>query len=109
GHEKIFMEALPEGMPIRQVMRDALQLVEKTPKLAECSGLSVIGGLVNCAQLGLRPGVGALGHAWLLPMWNGRERRMDATLVIGYRGYVTLGYRDPAVQAIAAHCVFTND
>nr|WP_256256793.1 recombinase RecT [Nonomuraea pusilla] len=57
----------------------------------------------------MRPGVGALGHGWLLPMWNGREGRTDATMTIGYRGYVALGYRDPAVQAIAAHCVYTND
>ncbi|MGP3920573.1 recombinase RecT [Nonomuraea sp. 10N515B] len=108
-HEKILREALPEGMSIRQVMRDALQLVQKTPKLAGCYDMSVIGGLVNFAQLGLRPGVGALGHGWLLPMWNNRESRLDATMVIGYRGYVALGYRDPAVQAIAAHCVYTND
>ncbi|MGW4639604.1 recombinase RecT [Sphaerisporangium sp. NPDC004334] len=108
-HEKILQEALPEGMSVRQILRDAYQVVQKTPKLATCHWASVVGGLVTSAQLGLRVGVSGLGHAYLIPMWNNRDQRTDATLIIGYKGYVELGYRHPEVASVLADCVYAND
>ncbi|MEU8195284.1 recombinase RecT [Microbispora amethystogenes] len=106
---KILAEALPEKYPVRMLMRDALAVVDKTPDLAMCHGASVLGGLVTCAQLGLRLGVAGLNHAYLIPMWNSRERRKDATLIVGYKGYVELAMRHPEVGVVFADCVYEGD
>jgi recombination protein RecT len=96
-------------MEAAQLIRDALTCLRTTRKLAECERLSVLGGLMTCAQLGLRPGIPALGHAWLLPFWDGRDRCHKAQLVIGYQGYVELAYRSGRVLSIAARTVYTQD
>lgn len=104
-----FQLAMPKGTEAGQLVRDALTCLRGTPKLAQCHAPSVLGGLMTCAQLGLRPGVAGLGHAWLIPMWNGKERRHDATLIIGYRGYIDLAYRHDKVVSIASRVVYSND
>ncbi|GIH69483.1 recombinase RecT [Sphaerimonospora thailandensis] len=108
-HQADFQAAMPRGIEAAQLIRDAMTCLRATPKLAECYAPSILGGLMTCAQLGLRPGVAGLGHAWLLPMWNGKEGRRDATLIIGYRGYVELGYRHDKVVSIASRVVYSND
>ena len=77
--ESSFAMAMPRGNEATQLIRDALTCLRTTPKLAECDHASVLGGLMTCAQLGLRPGVAALGHGWLLPFWN-RKRPGGAGL-----------------------------
>ncbi|MEU8199542.1 recombinase RecT [Microbispora amethystogenes] len=104
-----FQRAMPKGAEAGQLVRDALTCLRATPKLANCFPASVLGGLMTCAQLGLRPGVAGLGHAWLLPMWNGSDKRLDATLIIGYRGYTELAYRHDKVVSIASRVVYSND
>lgn len=104
-----FQLAMPHGAEAGQLVRDALTCLRGTPKLASCYAQSVLGGLMTCAQLGLRPGVAGLGHAWLIPMWNGKEKRNDATLIIGYRGYLDLAYRHDKVVSIASRVVYTQD
>ncbi|WP_326646100.1 recombination protein RecT [Streptosporangium sp. NBC_01755] len=104
-----FQLAMPKGAEAGQLVRDAMTCLRMTPKLAQCEASSVLGGLMTLAQLGLRPGVGALGHAWLLPMWNTKERCHMATLVIGYQGYAELAYRTGRVLNIAPRTVYSND
>lgn len=107
--EKQFALAMPKGAEATQLVRDAITCIRATPKLLECERMSVLGSLMTCAQLGLRPGVGVLGHAYLLPFWDGKSRSHKAQLVIGYQGYVELAYRSGKVKSIAARTVYTND
>lgn len=93
-----FEKAMPRGHDAVQLARDAMTVLRKTPRLAECDPMTVLGGLMTCAQLGLRPAV--LGQAWLLPMRN--RGRMEATLVIGYPGLIELAYRSDRVVSIEA-------
>jgi recombination protein RecT len=88
-------------------VRDALTCLQQTPKLAECTPKSVLGALMTCAQLGLRPGV--LGHAWVLPYWDGKSRTNVATLVVGYKGYVELAFRSAQIGSIVARTVYEKD
>ncbi|GAA3144550.1 hypothetical protein GCM10010466_39570 [Planomonospora alba] len=104
-----FAAALPKGVTIEQLKQDALNCINATPALVTCYTPTVLGALMTCAQLGLRPGVAGLGHAWLLPMKNWREKRTDATLIIGYRGYAELGYRHPRVVGISSNIVRQGD
>ncbi|MBF6326466.1 recombination protein RecT [Nocardia cyriacigeorgica] len=116
--EQQFKLAMPRGGEAAQLVRDSLTCLRQTPKLAECDPATVLGGLMSCAQLGLRPGV--LGHAWLIPFWNkdhvwfdgqGRERKgaQVAQLVIGYQGLVDLAHRSGKISSLIARTVYEHD
>ncbi|MER6514761.1 recombinase RecT [Nonomuraea sp. NPDC001636] len=109
-HTAEFEAALPKGVTVAQLKQDALNSLRATPKLAQAHAPTVLGALMTCAQLGLRPGVSGLGHAWLLPFKNYRENnRLEAQLIIGYRGYVDLAYRHPAVQGVVSRIRYAKD
>jgi recombination protein RecT len=115
--EPEYQAAMPRGIEAVQLTRDAFTLLRNTPKLGECNRVSVLGGLMTIAQLGLRAGV--LGHSYLLPFWNrnggpkddrGNPRgEMVAQLVVGYRGYVELAHRSPLVAGFSARTAFEHD
>lgn len=98
-----FALAMPRGAEAAQLVRDAITAVRTTPKLERCTSQSVLGALMTCAQLGLRPNVNGLGHAWVLPYGQ------NAQLVIGYQGLVELAYRNSSVASIVARAVREGD
>jgi recombination protein RecT len=105
--ESQFALAMPKGAEAAQLVRDALTAIRSNPKLAECEATSVLGALMTCAQLGLRPGV--LGHAWILPFYSTKNRRSEAQLVIGYQGLVELAHRSGRIVSLIARTVYEND
>lgn len=105
--EAQFALAMPKGMEAAQLVRDALTSLKQTPKLAEATPQSVLGSLMTCAQLGLRPGV--LGHAWVLPYWDSKSRSYVAQLIVGYKGYVELAYRSGQIATIIGRTVYEGD
>ena len=111
GMQKQFELAMPKGSEAAQLVRDAITALRMTPKLAQCDRLSVLGSLMTCAQLGLRPGV--LGHAWLLPFWSSKANDgrggFQAQLVIGYQGLIELAHRSGRISSLIARTVYTND
>lgn len=112
--EDQFQRAMPRGLEAVQLIRDVMTCMRQTPKLAECAkteagALSILGSAMTCAQLGLRPGVGALGHAWILPFWDNKARVQKAQLIIGYKGYVDLGQRSDRIGSLHSRIVYEND
>lgn len=114
--ESQFALAMPKGLEAAQLVRDALTCLQQTPKLGECVPQTVLGALMTCAQLGLRPGVNGLGHAWVLPYWdknynhgNGRKGAFVAQLIIGYKGYVDLAYRSGQIATVIGRTVYEGD
>ncbi|WP_063746567.1 recombination protein RecT [Catenuloplanes japonicus] len=105
--ESQFQAAMPKGAEAVQLVRDALTAMRMTKNLARCEETSVLGSLMTCAQLGLRPGV--LGHAWLLPFWDGKNKGYKAQLVIGYQGLIELAHRSGKIQSLIARTVYAND
>ena len=105
--EAQFSLAMPKGMEAAQLVRDALTCLRQTPDLAKCTPSTVLGALMTCAQLGLRPGV--LGHAYVLPFWDSRSKSHKAQLIIGYKGFVDLAYRNPKVSSVIARTVYEGD
>jgi len=95
--------AMPRGMEATQLVRDAITCLRTIRHLDACEPTSLLGALMTCAQLGLRPAV--LGHAWPLPFWDNRDKGYKAQLVIGYKGYVELGYRSGKIAAITSRIV----
>lgn len=118
--EDQFRNAMPRGAEAVQLVRDALTCLRTTPKLAECEPQSVLGALMTCAQLGLRPSVPGLGHAWPLPFWDSRLKWIDhngkertggnrAQLIIGYQGYRELAQRSGQIASVIGRIVHAND
>lgn len=107
--ESQFALAMPKGGEAAQLVRDAIGVIRQNPKLAQCEPNSVLGSLMTCAQLGLRPGIGALGEAHILPFYNGRTRQMEAQFIIGYQGMLELGNRSNDIDYLTAEKVCEND
>jgi recombination protein RecT len=115
--EAEFAKAMPAG-EAAQFVRDAATCLQTIKHLPESDPLSVMGALMNIAQLGLRPAV--LGHAWPLPFWDknlkwvdeqGRERtgRHRAQMIVGYLGYTHLAYESGRVKVVKANIVREAD
>ncbi|AMM44497.1 RecT-like DNA pairing protein [Arthrobacter phage BarretLemon] len=98
-----FQLAMPRGAEAAQLVRDALTVIRQTPKLLECDKASLLGSLMTCAQLGLRPGVGALGHAYVIPF------KGQAQFILGYQGMLELANRSNEVEGTVARMVYEND
>lgn len=98
-----FQMAMPRGAEAAQLVRDALTVVRQTPRLLECDKASLLGSLMTCAQLGLRPGVGALGHAYVIPF------KGKAQFILGYQGMLELANRSNEIDTVVARIVYKND
>ena len=99
-------KALPSVVTPERFIRMALSALNTTPKLAECSQISVLAALMNAAQLGLEPNT-PMGQAYLIPFNN--KGKMECQFQIGYKGLLELVYRNPAIQIIQAQTVYEND
>ena len=74
----------------------------KSEKLSACDDLSVIESAAQCAQLGLIPST-ITGHAYLVPYGK------KCTLIIGYKGLITLLCRNKDIQSVHARIVREGD
>jgi recombination protein RecT len=92
---------LPKHMDVDRLLRIALTTIRTNPKLLECTVPSLLGAVMQAAQLGLEPGL--LGQCYIIP--HGRE----ATFVIGYKGMIDLARRSGNIKSIYAHEVYEND
>lgn len=104
--EEEFARAIPSG-EARQLVQDALACVRTIKQLDKCEPVSVLGAIMTCAQLGLRPGI--LGHAWPLPFWDTKLKGYRAQLIIGYQGYIHLGYQSDRVADFSGRAVHEKD
>jgi recombination protein RecT len=93
--------ALPAAIGAERFTRIALTEVRRNPLLLECAPESVLGALMQSAQLGLEPG--PLGHAYLVPY------KRECTFIVGYKGMIELAYRSERVAAIEAHIVYEGE
>lgn len=101
--EAEFSKALPKGAEAVRFVRDAMTVLSATPKLREVAPDTFLGALMTCAQLGLRPGVGALGEAYILPF------KGKANFVLGYQGMTTLAHRSGMLDSVISRTVHEGD
>lgn len=94
--------ALPRHMNADRLMRVAMTSIQKTPRLLECTPQSLLGAIMQAAQLGLEPD-GLLGQAYLVPY------KTTVTLIPGYKGLVQLARRSGELSTIMAHVVHARD
>jgi recombination protein RecT len=99
---------LPKHVSADRMLKIALSAMRTTPKLMDCTIESLMGAVVQCAQLGLEPNT-ILGHAYLIPFENRKAGRTDVQVIIGYKGLLDLARRSGQIISIAAHDVCEND
>lgn len=98
--------ALPRMMQqpevVERMCRVAITAVRRNPSLMGCTPVSVIGSVIQAAQLGLDVD-GELQHAHLVPYKD------QCKLMIGYKGFIFLATRTGLVRSIVANAVFEGD
>lgn len=88
--------------PMR-VTKMALMAVSRQPKLLQCTTKSLLGAMIQSAELGLNFAGGPTGEAYLVPY------KQTAQLIVGYRGLKELALRSGKVTYVQAFIVHEND
>lgn len=102
ANKNAIAQVLPKHVSATRLMQVAFTAVRVTPKLLECDSSSLIGGIIQCATLGLEPNT-VLGHCYLIPYAR------NVQIVIGYKGLIDLARRSGQIVSIAAHIVHKAD
>jgi recombination protein RecT len=95
-------------MKPERMMRLMANAIRTTPKLGECDPMSLLGGLMTCAGLGLEPNT-IMGHAYLIPFRNNRKNITEVQLVVGYKGLIDLARRSGHITSISANIHYSDD
>lgn len=100
-------EALPKHMDVDRLTRLTLTTIRTTPELRQADVGSLLGGVMQAAQLGLEPGL--LGQCYLLPFKNKNKGITEVQFIIGYKGMIDLARRSGHIKSIYAHAVYEKD
>lgn len=104
---KAIQSLVPKHVTPERLCRIGLNAVSRNLKLLECAPETIVGAIVNCASMGLEPNL--LGHAYIVPFWNGSTKRFEAQFQVGYKGALDLIRRTGEVSSISAHEVYEGD
>lgn len=100
-------KALPNtGITAERMARITLTSMRNNPDLLNCSVPSLIGAVMQAAQLGLTPNM--MGSCYLIP-FNDKKEGKVVVLQIGYRGLIDLVSRSGFVSTIKANVVYERD
>src|SRR5687767_6872516 len=91
-------KALPRHLSSDRMLRTAMTSILRTPSLLACDIKSLIGAVMQAAQLGLELDTN-LGFAYLVPFKD------QVQLIPGYKGLVNLAYRSGLVLNIDSRIV----
>lgn len=99
--EPFIENALPQEIGKERFMNVCLTTLRQNPDLLKCDRSSLLGSMLESAQLGLTPNT--LGQCYIIPYGD------EAQLVIGYRGMIDLARRSGDVEAITSRVIYEND
>lgn len=91
----------PAELEADRFLRIALNVVRDSPELQKCDPYSIMGAIMEAAELGLELGTAA--WAYLVPFAK------ECQLIAGYRGLIQLAYRSGMVRRFPAGVVFKGD
>lgn len=100
--------ALPKHMSGDRLARIAMTSIARNPKILDCTPNSLIGAIIQCAQLGLEPD-DVRGTAYLVPFFNNKRGKLEIQLIPGYVGLMDLARRSRLVSTIEARPAYTKD
>lgn len=99
-------KVLPQHMDTTRLLRIIMTSFRSNPELMECSPASVLGAVMQLAQLGLEP---ILNLAHLVPYYNKKTGQKECQMLIGYRGYIQLVMNTGEVGLIQLKEVYAGD
>lgn len=106
--ERDFFASLPAHVKPERFMRNLDNALMSNPDLMECDARLIFREVSKAAALGLYLDP-QLGEAYLITAWNGKKKRKEPQLRIGYRGLIKLGRQSGEISQIYAHEVHAND
>lgn len=99
---------MPAHLTPEKLTRLVLSAASRTPKLLDCTPTSILLSSLQSAALGLEPNT-PLGHAYLVPHFNGKTKQLEATFIPGYRGLITLAIQSGEIKSVQARVVREGD
>ena len=102
------VELLPKHVSMERMFQISLIALRRDRKLAQCTGASVLGGILESVRLGLEPGAGA-GGTWLIPRFNKWSKKLECTIIVDYRAIILMMKRDSDVGTVLAEGVREKD
>ena len=101
--------ALPKHMNADRLARIAMTSILRNPRLLECTPQSLMGAIIQSAQLGLEPD-DQRGLVYLVPFRNNKKGGvLEVQVMIGYQGLTELAIRSGKVSFIQAFPVYLKD
>ncbi len=100
-----FKMALGKAMEPERFTRIAMTIVRQSPELMISTPASLLGALMQSAQLGLEPNT--LGKSYIIPRRN--KGVWEANFQIGYKGLLELFYNSSQAQSVMTEAVYEND
>lgn len=99
---------LPTHLSWEKFQSQLISAVSYDAKLLECTPASLIRAAAEAAELGLSLNR-QLGEADILPVWNGRIKKLEAQMRPRFIGLMKLATQSGEVKGISAHIVHEND
>lgn len=100
--------ATPKHITAERMIKVMTASLSRVWKLAECTPQSLLLALMTATELGLEPN-SPLGHAYILPVWNGKAGVNEAQFWPGYRGLIYLAFQSGEVNDIRSCAVREGD
>lgn len=99
---------MPKHVSPERFERNLVNAIMQNPELMTLEPRLVFREVSKAAALGLYLDP-QLGEAYLIIGWNGKAKRKEPQLRIGYRGLIKLGRQSGEISMIYAHEVHAND
>lgn len=96
------------GLAPTRAIAVVLDAMVRNPALLECTPSSIVRSVTAAAEVGLEL-ASPHQHAFLVPFWNSRRQVKEATMMIGYRGFVHLIRGAPNVAIVQSNLVREQD
>lgn len=106
-YEDKFQKVLPSMIPPQRLIEVTMTEIARTPALLTCTQASLIGCIIQTAQLGLLPGL--IGEAYLIPFRNNQRNTVECTLIPGYKGLLKLAFNSGEIAAVQCEVVRKKD
>lgn len=91
-----------------RLIRAMMTECSRTPDLLDCSPASLFGAVIQAGQLGLTIG-GPLGESYIIGFWSKKKQVKEATLIVGYKGFLNLAHRSALVRRVTPRVVREGD
>jgi recombination protein RecT len=107
--QPVFTKLLDEtGISEQAFTANIAQAYRATPELDQCDISTVLGAGLRCAQLGLTPN-DTRNLAWMIPRFNKKTGRKEASFQLGYGGIMELARRHTPGLRFDGRAVYPND